>query len=377
MRFLSADYLFTLKDEPIKNGVIQVDNSGKIIEIFNDRSLVTSHEIEVFNGIICPGFINSHCHLELSHLKGLANTIKDFSQFISLVKSRYDFSKNKIYEAIQQAESEMFDNGIVAVGDICNTVDTIHQKKNNKLLYYNFIETFEIHDNKADSAIKKSLAIRSEFRSYNMQATITPHAPYSVPPYLMDQILKYSDNSDVLFSIHNQETNQENDLFTNKSGAFYDWLNNIEASSSIWNKRDSSQEAIIAFGLIKKKLLLVHNTYSKKNDLSNNYYCTCPKANLFIEKKLPDYSLFNVDNLCVGTDSLASNDSLSIIKELAVIQQNSNFSLQELLIIGCKNGAEIFGFKNLGTLESGKTPGVNLVSDFKKGLEFANIMRII
>jgi cytosine/adenosine deaminase-related metal-dependent hydrolase len=376
MRFLSADYLFTLQDEPIKNGVIQVDNSGKIIEIFNDRSLVTSHEIEVFNGIICPGFINSHCHLELSHLKGLANTIKDFSQFISLVKSRYDFSKNKIYEAIQQAESEMFDNGIVAVGDICNTVDTIHQKKNNKLLYYNFIETFEIHDNKADSAIKKSLAIRSEFRSYNMQATITPHAPYSVPPYLMDQILKYSDNSDVLFSIHNQETNQENDLFINKSGAFYDWLNNIGASSSIWNKRDSSHEAVIALGLIKKKLL-VHNTYSKKNELLNNYYCTCPKANLFIEKKLPDYSIFNVDNLCVGTDSLASNDSLSIIKELAVIQKNSNFSLQELLIIGCKNGAEFFGFKKLGTLEVGKTPGVNLVSDFKKGLEFANIMRII
>ena len=95
MRFLSADYLFTLKDEPIKNGVIQIDNSGKIIEIFNDRSFVTSHKIEVFNGIICPGFINSHCHLELSHLKGLADTIQDFSQFISLVKSRHDFSKKK------------------------------------------------------------------------------------------------------------------------------------------------------------------------------------------------------------------------------------------------------------------------------------------
>lgn len=376
MRFLSADYLFTLKDEPIKNGVIQIDNSGKIIEIFNDRSFVTSHKIEVFNGIICPGFINSHCHLELSHLKGLADTIQDFSQFISLVKSRYDFSKKKIYDAIQQAESEMFDNGIVAVGDICNTVDTIHQKNNNKLLYYNFIETFEVNDNKADFAIKKSLALRGKFRANNMQATITPHAPYSVPPYLMGQILKYSDNNDVLFSIHNQETNQENELFTNKSGAFYDWLNNIGASSSIWSKRESSHKAIVELGLMKKKLL-VHNTYSKKKELLNNYYCTCPKANLFIEKKLPNYSIFNIDNLCVGTDSLASNDSLSIIKELGVIQKNSNFSLQELFIIGCKNGAEIFGFKKLGTLEAGKTPGINLVSDFKKGLEFANIKRII
>ena len=100
---------------------------------------------------------------------------------------------------------------------------------------------------------------------------------------------------------------------------------------------------------------------SKENNYSI-YWCTCPKANLYIENTLPDYSIFDVNKLCVGTDSLASNDSLSILEELQVIQDNSNFDLNTLLKIASKNGAEALGFSNLGTFEEGKTPGVNLIS---------------
>ena len=70
--------------------------------------------------------------------------------------------------------------------------------------------------------------------------------------------------------------------------------------------------------------------------------------------------------MCVGTDSLASNDSLSILQELLVIQENSNFDMNTLLKIACKNGAEALGFKKLGTFEKGKVPGVNLIFDLNK-----------
>ena len=376
MRFLSADYLFTLTTNPIKNGVLQIDNSGKIIDVFNTRSERLSDKIEIYHGILCPGFINSHCHLELSHLKGMANNVKGFSEFISLVSKRDNFSQSEILGAIKNAEEEMLKNGIVAVGDVCNTIDTLDQKKKRSLLYYNFIETFEVNNNKADQAIARSLDIRNVFRTNNMQATITPHALYSVPPYLMSKILQISDEKDTLFSIHNQETIQENELFINKKGNFYNWLNNIGASPEIWNNRGSSNNILKELGT-KKKTLLIHNTYTNKLDISNNYYCTCPKANLFIEEKLPDYSIFNVDRLCVGTDSLASNDSLSIINELAVIQKNSDFSLQTLLKIACKNGAKALGFKSLGTFEAGKNPGVNLISNLELGLEKADLRKII
>ena len=80
---------------------------------------------------------------------------------------------------------------------------------------------------------------------------------------------------------------------------------------------------------------------------------------------LPDYSIFDVDKLCVGTDSLASNNSLSILEELLIIKENSNFDLNTLLKIACKNGAEALGFEQLGSFEKGKIPGVNLINNIE------------
>ena len=124
--------------------------------------------------------------------------------------------------------------------------------------------------------------------------------------------------------------------------------------------RESLQE------LRNKKMLLVHNTFAEKEDITDNYYCTCPKANLYIENALPDYSIFDTDKLCVGTDSLASNDALSILEELIVIKKNSNFDMNTLLKIACKNGAEALGFEQLGTFEKGKIPGINLIQNLDK-----------
>ena len=179
-----------------------------------------------------------------------------------------------------------------------------------------------------------------------MISTISPHSPYSVPQKLMQEILRSFDQEDELLTIHIQESDQETDLFENKKGEFFYWLKSIRASSSIWEKRDKSID--ILQELANKKVLLVHNTVAKKTDINANYYCTCPKANLYIENRIPDYSIFNPQKLCVGTDSLASNNSLSILEELQVIKENSSFDLNTLLKIASKNGAEAFGFTQLG-----------------------------
>ena len=111
---------------------------------------------------------------------------------------------------------------------------------------------------------------------------------------------------------------------------------------------------------------MVHNTFVEKHDIKSSYYCTCPKSNLYIEKRVPNYSLFDSNKLCVGTDSLASNDSLSVLEELKIIRDNSNFDFNTLLKIASKNGAEALGFKDLGTFQKGKKPGVNLISGLNK-----------
>jgi cytosine/adenosine deaminase-related metal-dependent hydrolase len=177
----------------------------------------------------------------------------------------------------------------------------------------------------------------------------------------MQEIVRNFDEKDELLTIHIQETAEENQLFENKKGDFLTWLKSINAASGIWERRNKSTDVLQE--LQDKKVLLVHNTFAKKEDVSSNYYCTCPKANLYIENKLPNYGIFNPEKLCVGTDSLAANSLLSILEELKIIKENSNFDLNTLLKIASKNGADALGFAKLGTFEKGKIPGVNLISE--------------
>ena len=361
MRFLTADYLFPLYIAPIKEGVLQISNDGQVVAIFKNRREAPKDKLEIFDGILCPGFVNAHCHLELSHLKGNAEKGKGFLEFSKTIRLRYNYTDTAKKNAIEKAEKEMINNGIVAVGDICNTSDTLEQKQKENLKYYNFIETFGVDLNRVDFVFGLAIDLRNEFRACGQKTSIVPHAPYSVPPLLMQKINNAFDNNDELLTIHMQETKEENQLFENKKGAFFDWLNAMNANSSIWGNRNKSTD--ILQELAGKKLLLVHNTFTKKEDITGNYYCTCPRANLYIENDLPDYSIFDVDKLCVGTDSLASNNSLSILDELLIIQNNSHFDLNTLLKIACKNGAQALGFDQLGAFGKGKIPGVNLIKN--------------
>ncbi len=365
MRFLTADYIYPLYTDPIEKGVIQVSSEGEVLSVLKNRKEMPKEKLEVYKGILCPGFVNAHCHLELSHLKAPVEVGKGFLNFLSVVKKRNSFNQDEILSAIDLAEQQMLKNGIVGVGDICNSGDTISQKKRGNLQYYNFIEVFGVREESANQIMNRAKELQCKFKNSGLQSTITPHAPYSVSEKLMQEIKKIFDKKNQVLTIHMQESDLENQLFENKKGPFLTWLQGINASSLIWTRRNKSIDFIKE--LKGAKLLFVHNTFAKKEDVSSNYYyCTCPKSNLHIENQLPDYDNFDVEKLCVGTDSLASNNSLSILEELQIIKQNSCFDLNTLLKIASKNGAEALGFEQLGTFEKGKNPGVNLISDFSK-----------
>lgn len=358
MRFLQADYLFPIYMPPIKNGILQINFDGKVVDIHKENSL-SGVPIEKFSGVLCPGFINSHCHLELSHLLNCISPNSGLVKFIKEISNRPKVSKSIIKNKIIAAENQMIANGIVGVGDICNTDDTLFLKRENNISYYNFIETFQIDEQKFENTINNSIEIRNRFSSYGLKATIVPHSPYSVPPDLMKMIYEQIDDKSDVISIHNQESKEENMLFHSKDGELIRWLLSISASNKIWKKIHKSTDVL--HNIFNQKHLLVHNTFMSKDDVIDAYYCTCPKANIYIEGVTPDYSFFNVNKLCVGTDSLASNSNLSIIEELFCVQENSDFDLNTLLKIGSQNGADCLGFTDLGTFEKGKIPGVNLL----------------
>mgnify|MGYP001177472744 CR=1 FL=1 len=365
MRFLTADYLYPLHSFPIKEGVLQISDSGEVMAIFNKRSQVQSKKLEIYNGILCPGFVNTHCHLELSHL---TETIPRKTGLTSFIKNITQFRKtnNKCKStAILNAHNNMIKNGIVGVGDIANTSDSFFVKDQEDIIYHTFIELFSLNALLADQVFKSGKGLIEQCPGAK---SITPHATYSVSNNLYSKITKFNKNTPL--TIHNQESKSENDLFSKGSGKLYDFI------SSFGKINITGKTALVSALLNFPKhtpIILVHNIYTNKEDVKwalehryNIHYCTCPKANLFIEGKLPDYSIFDLERLCVGTDSLASNDNLSILEELQVIKEHTNFDINTLLKIGCRNGAEALQMKSLGTFETGKKPGVLLIKDFEK-----------
>ena len=126
-RKFKADNLFTGYEMLDAGCVLVTKADGTIQDIIPIAD--AGEDIEVFRGLLSPGFINCHCHLELSHLKGFIPEKKGLVNFVYTVVTQRHLPEEKIYEAIERAEDEMIANGIVAVGDICNDSLTISQKQ--------------------------------------------------------------------------------------------------------------------------------------------------------------------------------------------------------------------------------------------------------
>src|SRR5689334_19080444 len=146
-RKFSADFVFPVSSPPIKNGVVLTDENGKILEVTSPNSPLKSplseesgsSDVQYYPGIIVPGFVNAHCHLELSHLKGALPEKAGLDEFIMGIESLRTTAEEDIIKAAEKADAEMQKEGIVAVGDISNKNHSFSIKAKSKIHYHTFI----------------------------------------------------------------------------------------------------------------------------------------------------------------------------------------------------------------------------------------------
>jgi cytosine/adenosine deaminase-related metal-dependent hydrolase len=329
-------------------------------------------DVQQFSGILCPGFINCHCHLELSHMKGMINEGTGLADFVFKVVTQRHFPEEDILNAIEKAEDEMLNNGIVAVGDICNNTVALKQKIRRRIYYHNFIEASGFNPQIATARFERSFGFFKEHaQHFPLESnSIVPHAPYSVADELWKKIIHFPGNH--LMTIHNQETVAENEWFIDKKGDFIDFYKkmNIDVSFFLASGKSSLQSYLLKF-LKNQSLILVHNVHTSEEDLlfaktsgKKIAWCFCPNANLYIGGQLPAIDLFikNDCEIVLGTDSLASNHQLSILEEIKTIRRHfPDISTDQLLRWATINGAKALQMdKLLGSFEQGKQPGVIL-----------------
>ena len=367
---------------------VRIDDDGIIMELGQAQKKIP--DVQHFEGLLMPGFINTHCHLELSHLKGRVDTGTGLLPFLSSVVKFRDVDQKVIDDAIEYNDAYMWANGIQAVGDISNKSDTFPVKEASKIRYYTFVEMFDLlQENLTEMFFNQYKEVFEQCSTNGGNSySASPHAPYSVTKSMYEKINSLNSGARTI-SIHNQETLHENAYFQDKTGDFSAFFKGLGFDDSTFSpiQQDSIYYAM-KYMQSDKKTLFVHNTTTSAKNIKDAknwgkvYWVTCPNANLYIENTLPDYKTFieNDAKMTVGTDSLSSNWQLSILEELKTIQRyNSHIPLETLLQWSTKNGAEALSFDDeLGSFDVGKKPGLIELKNFDgKSLAACEVNRIL
>ncbi len=355
-----AKWILPITLPPIFNGGIEV-KGRKIVRIgkFKDikRECKRAKLVDFEDSIILPALVNAHTHLELSALRFRLSPSGSFGFWVkNIIKKKAELSPFEMKESARMALNEMWKDGIGIIGEVSNSAITLDSVCSSPFFGYYFQEIIDF------KGLKKLSPLSTPPECSGFKVTYSAHAPYTVSPLLLQAIKSYTRKRKKLFVIHCAESEEEVEFLKTGKGFFKKLLQ----EKGQWNESFSPPGKspvmyLYSLGILDKNTLLIHAVHLNNEDIkilkkTNTKVCVCLRSNLFIGVGKPPLKelIENGIEACVGTDSLASNDKLSIWEELKALSSfYPEISLEKLLEMATFRGANILGFKNLGALSPG------------------------
>ncbi|HOF21079.1 MAG TPA: amidohydrolase family protein [Bacteroidales bacterium] len=383
MRRLSASLVFTNDGPPLRNGIVTTSDDGTILKVEKgggsvpeadpDRgSSSPEPDTEFYNGIIIPGFVNCHCHLELSHLKGTIPAGKGLGPFLADLTASRKGDPETIRKAAAAADRDMYTEGTELCADICNNSSTFGIKRESRISYFNLIEVFASDPALAPKRMQEAENLAAESTAAGLPFSIVPHSVYSVSLPLF-RLIREKSGGNLVNSIHFMESAGEEMYLSDRKGPLMDSFSEAGLIPPVLQTPENCVSAILDEVTTSRSLILVHNTVAvretvrKINPRGKVYWCLCPNSNLHIEGKMPPVSMLSEEgcDIVIGTDSLASNENLSILAELKAIQQHyPSARLEDMIRWSTINGAKALGKESrYGSIAPGRKPGLLLIEN--------------
>ncbi|MCG8471855.1 MAG: amidohydrolase family protein, partial [Desulfobacterales bacterium] len=306
------------------------------------------------NAVLTPPLINAHTHLELSALKGRVPCHMGFEAWVkSLLKERGRFSHEALLKAAGQAVREAMEEGTLFFAEISSLgiTQSLYTQEEAKGVW--FLEQ-----------IGNSCGFSSEFSGASKTPlSVAAHAPHTTDPLAICAMKKEAEKRGLPFSIHVDESAPENEFITTAKGAWADFLN---LRGIDWRKwplpADNPVRYLLSLGVMNKTTLAVHllNSSNEDFDILAKEGVTavcCPRSNLRLHGKSPRLKAMVEAGLTValGTDSLASCESLSIKDEmLEALRIDPMLSGADIFQMATENGAKALGmWPFVGRIASG------------------------
>ncbi len=371
MKRIGAKYLYALTGNGVLvDAFVDIDDSGRVINV----GKIDGDVDEYFDGALVPGFVNSHCHIELSHLQGKFTKNSGMAGFIDQINALRDSQtrEEKIVK-LRAWIDKLWNDGVVAMADISNGDESFQSKLESPMYFRTFLEVFGTEPEECAGVMDYVNSLHKKAQDMGLDAGPTPHSCYTMSPELLSASAAAGLKTGAI-SYHSQESHEEEEMIVSGTGVMFE--NRVAAGMSTPKvyAKSSLQYFLdrlldIQPGPFSQKVLLVHNICLSKDDvdaalkvLERPYWAICPLSNLFIHNQLPPLEMM-VDKglkICIGTDSLSSNDDLDMVKEIYCLRANfPAISLETMFGWACKNGADLLGKEaEFGTIQEGKKPGL-------------------
>lgn len=361
--------------EPVSNGYVEYDDSDGTIVCVGQ----CPEGEHVDDGALVPGFVNAHCHVELSHLHRKFVKGTGMAGFIDQINALRDWAgRDRKQELVKEWMDLMWKRGVSAMADISNDDSSFDIKAVHPLYTRTFLEVFGSEPEMCDGVMKEVTELNATADAAGIDAAPTPHSCYTMSPQLLSASAAAGLAKGWL-SYHSQESLEEEDLIRYGSGAMYENRKRSGMSTPPVTGGSSLEYFVgrlaeAAPAPYDAHILLVHNVCLSQNDIdaarkvmNNVWWAICPLSNIFIHNALPPVPLMRANGLdiVIGTDSLSSNDDLDMVKEMLCIHENfPEVPMSEILSWACINGARFLSKDDLlGSISSGKRPGIVRISN--------------
>ena len=370
-RRVTAEYIYTSGPSGvIRNGYVEYDEA--------DGTIVSVGECadgeEVTPGALAPGFVNGHCHIELSHLHGKFRKGTGMAGFIDQINELRDWAgREEKTRLVKVWMDKMWAAGVSAMADISNDDASFEVKKSHDMYTRTFLEVFGSEPHMCEGVMAEVTALNEIADKAGIDAAPTPHSCYTMSPDLLSASAAAGLAKGFL-SYHSQESQEEEDLLRTGSGAMYENRKRSGMSTPPVTGESSlkyflQRLAVAADAPYEQHILLVHNVCLAQDDIDaakekmkNVYWAICPLSNIFIHNALPPVALMRENGLDImlGTDSLSSNDDLDMVKEMYCLHANfPEVPMDEIITWATVNGARFLAKEDaMGSLEAGKRPGI-------------------
>ncbi len=350
--------------EPVENGQLVVEN-GIIRDIFYDTSKPIEGElIDLSDCLVLPGFVNAHCHLSLSILKQRITRHNSFTDWVKSMteENKVVSFKNRVLAMHAQAKV-MARSGVTALVDFLPQGDFIAEYASLPFRQTLLLEVLGFLPSSVDPIMKYlESTLNYELNDNGLISYgLAPHAPYSVSPKLFEGVKRLSEKYDCPISCHVAEFPEELQFLQDGSGDMKDFLIELGVYDDCWVPPAKSPAQYLDSLGVLDSLVAVHlNLVGNDLDLLKSKKVKsvfCPQSTRWFgrEKYMPVRDLLDLGMVVgLGTDSLASNESLNFLDEIRAAEAMlADVSQEEILFMATRGGAETVGM-DCGLIEVGR-----------------------